>query len=92
MSKESITKDIALEKVEEAEEAKVATPSNIYQVLMADMTPQKLATLGVKLISVNNSSLYWVTTAGQLYEFNSYDNAVQAEFAWLMSEPGKASE
>ena len=62
-------------------------PATVYEVVMASMTPQKLANLGVKLISVNNMELFWVTSVGQLYEFGAHDVAVQAEFNWLMSKP-----
>ena len=65
----------------------VAPPSNIYQVKMAKMTPQELASMGVQLISVNSSELYWVTSVGQLYAFNNKQAALEAEYAWLMSKP-----
>ena len=64
-----------------------APPSTIYEVLMSRMTPDQLASLGVKLISVNNSELFWVTTTGQLYNFDSKQRALEAEYAWLMSTP-----
>ena len=64
-----------------------APPATVYEVVMASMTPQKLANLGVKLVSINSRELYWVTSVGQLYEFNAYDQAVQAEYNWLMSDP-----
>ena len=86
-------RDVASQKLEEEKvidtEAAVeqAPPSTIYEVVTAGMTPQKLANLGVKLISVNSRELFWVTSIGQLYEFNAYDLAVQAEYSWLMSKP-----
>ena len=69
------------------EASEPAPPENIYQVLMARMTPEKLATLGVQLIQVNGEQLYWVTSVGQLYAFNNKQAALQAEYAWLMSKP-----
>lgn len=64
-----------------------APPSNIYQLLMARMTPQQLAGLGVQLIQVNGSELFWMTSVGQLYAFNNKQAALEAEYAWLMSKP-----
>ena len=64
-----------------------AKPATVYAVKMARMTPQELASLGVQLISVNNSELFWVTSIGQLYAFNNKQAALEAEYAWLMSKP-----
>ena len=64
-----------------------APPSNIYQVLMAKMTPEHLASLGVQLVQVNSSELFWMTSVGQLYPFNNKQAALAAEYTWLMSEP-----
>ena len=58
----------------------------VYEVCMANMTPQTLANLGVKLISVNGSDLFWVTSTGQLYAFNAHKMAIEAELAWLLSK------
>lgn len=63
-----------------------AMPSNVYQAVMATMTPEKLANLGVKLIYVNDMELFWVTSVGKLYNFNAYKAALDAEYEWLMSE------
>ncbi len=62
-----------------------AGPSTIYGVVMANMTIDKLADMGVRLIYVNNSDLFWVTSAGQLYAFNDRIHAVEAERNWLAS-------
>lgn len=78
---------VAEEQKVDVSAAEQAPPATVYEVVMASMTPQKLANLGVKLASVNNRELYWVTSVGQLYEFNAYDTAVQAEYNWLMSDP-----
>ena len=75
------TKRISTDAVEQA------PPSSVYQVLMARMTPEELTTLGVKLISVNNSELFWVTSIGQLYSFNDKQSALEAEYNWLNSAP-----
>ena len=67
MSNEN-AKKVQIEAAEEpnvmSSEIKAAPPATIYDVVMANMTPDTLADLGVKLISVNNSELYWVTSAG----------------------------
>jgi hypothetical protein len=64
-----------------------APPPTVYAAIIASMTPQALANLGVKLISVNSTELYWVTSVGQLFAFNNRQAALQAEYDWLMSEP-----
>ena len=87
MSKEKENVDVVEEQKVTEEPVKPAEPSTVYEVVMSNMTPQKMATLGVNLISVNNSELYWVTSAGQLYGFNAKQQALEAEYAWLMSKP-----
>ena len=69
------------------EDVMQAPPATIYEVIMASMSPQQLANMGVKLVSVNNEELFWMTSVGQLYTFNNKQHALEAEFAWLMSEP-----
>lgn len=75
------------EKIKVEGGASQAPPSNIYQLKMARMTPQEMASMGVQLISVNSSELFWVTSTGQLYQFNQKQAALEAEYAWLMSKP-----
>jgi hypothetical protein len=74
-------------KVKSEDATEQASPSNIYQVLMARMNPEQLATLGVQLIQVNGAELFWMTSVGQLYAFNNKQAALEAEYAWLMSKP-----
>lgn len=74
-------KSTALEGVEQA------PPATIYEAKMRTMTPKELATMGVQLISVNNSELFWVTSVGQLYSFSNKQAALEAEYSWLMSKP-----
>lgn len=78
-SEEEVTCDIGA--------AEQAPPSTVYQVLMARMTPQQFATMGVQLVQVNSSELFWMTSIGQLYAFNAKQQALEAEYAWLMSNP-----
>ena len=70
-----------------AEAVEQAPPSSVYQIVMARMTPEELTNLGVKLISVNNSELFWVTSLGQLYPFTDKQSALEAEYNWLNSAP-----
>lgn len=86
--KEMITEYKEDAKTKDAEDGvEQAKPSNIYQVLMNRMTPQQLATLGVQLVQVNGSELFWMTSVGQLYAFNNKQVALEAEYSWLMSAP-----
>ena len=64
-----------------------APPSTVYQVLMARMTPEQMAGMGVKLIQVNGEELFWMTSIGQLYTFDNKKAAIVAEYTWLMSKP-----
>ena len=64
-----------------------AAPSTVYQLIMSRMTPEHLAGLGVQLVQVNGSELFWMTSIGQLYPFNSKKAALEAEYIWLMSTP-----
>jgi hypothetical protein len=66
-------------------ETVAAEPRFVYDVVMANMTIDKLADMGVRLIYVNNSDLFWVTSSGQLYAFNDRTHAVEAEYNWLIS-------
>lgn len=72
-----------------SEEVQQAPPATVYAAIMASMTPETLANLGVKLVSVNGEELFWMTSVGQLYVFNNRRAALQAEYDWLMSEPKK---
>lgn len=55
-----------------------------YDKIMNGMTPEIMAELGVKLVSVNNRDLYYMTSSGQLFYTSDYQSAVQHEFNWLM--------
>ena len=89
MSKK-VEQNMPLKVVENSEEAvsnsKTETPVTIYDITMANMTPEILADLGVHLVSVNNRDLFWLTSVGQLYPFNNRNQAFEAELAWLNSK------
>lgn len=55
-----------------------------YELVMENMTPEKLAEMGVKMVSVNNRSLFYMTTTGQLYPLEEYEAALKHEYRWLM--------
>lgn len=73
-------------KLGDTESAGEASPSTVYESKMAHMTVEEMANLGVKLISVNGDSLYWVTSFGQMYKFSEKNMAFEAEYIWLMSK------
>ena len=58
-----------------------------YEEIMKNMTPETLATLGVKMVTLNNTELYYVTSSGQLYPTNEYDRALVHEYNWLTAAP-----
>lgn len=55
-----------------------------YEKLMQGMTIEQMAYNNVKLISVNNRELYYVTSSGQLFATGEYNKAVQHEYNWLV--------
>jgi hypothetical protein len=62
-------------------------PQTVYALKMSRMTMEEMATMGVKLITVNSSELFWVTSVGHLYPFDRRQEAIEAEYAWLNSNP-----
>lgn len=58
-----------------------------YETLMNTMTPERMAELNVKLVTVNNRDLYYLTSTGQLYLTNQYEDAVRHEYNWLIQDP-----
>lgn len=84
---ETVEKQIPDEEKTCANDCEPAPPSTVYEVLMARMTPEQLASISVQLVQVNGSELFWMTSVGQLYPFNNKKAAFEAEYAWLMSSP-----
>jgi hypothetical protein len=72
-------------KIMDTEGTERAKPGTVYEAKLASMTIAEMANLGVKLISVNGDSLFWVTSFGQMYKFQERDKAFEAECLWLMS-------
>jgi hypothetical protein len=74
-------------KVKPEAACEAAPPQTVYALKMSKMTMEEMATMGVQLITVNNSELFWVTSVGQLYPFDNRQKAIEAEYAWLNSKP-----
>ena len=88
MSEEKIVEEIVEKELTQVQPDTMAMPpKTVYEITMARMTPEIMANMGVKLISVNSSELFWVTSTGQLYGFAERRKAIEAEYNWLMSEP-----
>lgn len=81
----SIIKECISDYVAVSRESVHDKPNTIYQAKLDNMTPQEMADIGVNLVTVNNSELFWLTSTGQLYLFNDRQSAVDAEYKWLMS-------
>lgn len=58
-----------------------------YDRIMQDMTPERMAEVNVKLVTVNNTNLFYMTSSGQLFNTNQYNDAVRYEYNWLMNDP-----
>ena len=54
-----------------------------YRRIMSQMTPEKMANANVKVVIVNNSQPFYVTSSGQLFNFDDFDSAVKYEYDWL---------
>lgn len=74
-------------KVKPEAACEASPPQTVYALKMAKMTMEEMATMGVQLITVNSSELFWVTSVGQLYPFDSRQKAIEAEYVWLNSKP-----
>ena len=46
-----------------------------YDKIMEEMTPEQLATQRVKLVILNQSEPFYMTSRGQLYPFNNLNSA-----------------
>lgn len=80
-----MSKDVELNKTEVTNENTSTQTMTIYDTIIANMTPEVLADLGVRLVTINSTELCWVTSAGQLYPFDAKAQAVSAELTWLQS-------
>ena len=61
-----------------------------YEAMMQQMTPELLAEKNVRLVTVDNRSLFYLTSSGQLFNSTDYEAAVHHEYNWLMFDPEAA--
>ena len=57
-----------------------------YDIMMQEMTLEKLARKNVQLIIVNGQEPFYVTTTGQLFNFNDLKSAIEFEMHYLSME------
>ena len=58
-----------------------------YKAVMNQMTPEMMAEKNVRLVTVDNRQLFYLTSSGQLFTTNDYQAAVHHEYQWLMFDP-----
>lgn len=58
-----------------------------YDAIMQSMTPERMAEINVKLVTVNNTNLFYMTSSGQLFPTTQFDDAVRYEYRWLTADP-----
>lgn len=56
-----------------------------YELFMQNMTPEILANIHTQLVCVNNESLFYMTSTGQLFPTDKHADAVKFEYDWLTS-------
>ena len=54
-----------------------------YDAMMKEMTIEKLAIKNVQLVIVNGQEPFYVTTTGQLFNFNDRKAAIEFEMRYL---------
>ena len=57
-----------------------------FEKLVNSLTPENITEISVKLITVNNSQLFWVTSSGQLFPYENRESAVRYEYNWLITD------
>lgn len=60
-----------------------------YDAMMKEMTIEKLAIKNVQLVIVNGQEPFYVTTTGQLFNFNDRKAAIEFEMRYLRTEVPK---
>jgi len=58
-----------------------------YDNLMKNMTPEIMTERNVKLISIMDTGLFYLTSSGQLFNLSNYREAVEHEYRWLITDP-----
>lgn len=56
-----------------------------FEKIMQSMTPETMANERVKLVLVNQGEPFYMTSRGQLYNFNNLQGAVIDEYNFLIS-------
>lgn len=59
--------------------------NTVYDKMLAGMTLDKLANKNVQLCCVNSQKLFWVTSYGQLFNYNQRELALKSEIEYLNS-------
>lgn len=62
-----------------------------YDAIMEKMSPEAMAELNVRLVTVENRRLFYMTSAGQLFPTDKYEDAVRFEYQWLNFDPETAA-
>lgn len=57
-----------------------------FEKILRTMTLEELIDLNVKLITVNDHQLFWVTSSGQLFNYHDRESALSYEYAYLTQE------
>lgn len=60
--------------------------NTVFGKMLAGMTLDKLANKNVQLCCVNSQKLFWVTSYGQLFNYNQRELALKSEIDYLNSE------
>ena len=67
-----------------------------FEKIMQSMTPETMANERVKMVLINQGQPFYMTSRGQLYNFNNLQGAVIDEYNFLISavseEPDKQEE
>lgn len=58
----------------------------LYDKIVAELTPEELAKLNVKMVLLNMDECWWMTSSGQLYPFAHKQMALQHELHYLGQE------
>ena len=63
-----------------------------YDAIMQTMTPERMAENNVKLVTVNSTNLFYMTSSGQLFPISQLEDAIRYEYNWLMTDPSADTE
>lgn len=59
---------------------------NNFEAMVKAMTIERAAVDMVKLVLINNREPYYVTTTGQLFPYDKFEEAVKMQYAFLSSD------